>query len=54
MGLRQVAVQLCGLLGLRKNELRLLTEGDFDLGKGTFVVQARAGRSRSRRSGSTG
>jgi integrase len=40
----QVAVQLCGLLGLRKNELRLLRVGDFDLGIGTFVVHGKGGK----------
>ena len=37
----QIAVQLLGLLGLRKNELRLLQVKDFDLGKGTFIVHGK-------------
>ena len=37
----QIAVQLLGLLGLRKNELRLLRVKDFDLGKGTFIVHGK-------------
>jgi site-specific recombinase XerD len=37
----QIAVQLLGLLGLRKNELRLLQVRDFDLGRGTFIVHGK-------------
>jgi len=37
----QIAVQLLGLLGLRKNELRLLQVKDFDLGKGTFIIHGK-------------
>ena len=37
----QIAVQLLGLLGLRKNELRLLRVKDFDLGKGTFIIHGK-------------
>ena len=37
----QIAVQLLGFLGLRKNELRLLQVKDFDLGKGTFIVHGK-------------
>jgi len=37
----QIAVQLLGRLALRKNELRLLKVGDFDLTKSTFVVHGK-------------
>ena len=37
----QIAIQLWGLLGLRKNELRLLQVKDFDLGRGTFIVHGK-------------
>jgi len=40
----QIAVQLLGRLALRKNELRLLRVGDFDLAKGTFVVHGKGGK----------
>lgn len=40
----QIAVQLLGRLGLRKNELRLLKVGDFDIGKGTFVIHGKGGK----------
>lgn len=40
----QIAIQLLGRLALRKNELRLLTVRDFDLGKGTFVVHGKGGK----------
>ena len=39
----QICVQLLGRLALRKNELRLLRVGDFDLGAG-HVRRARQGR----------
>jgi integrase/recombinase XerD len=39
----QICVQLLALLGLRKNELRLLRLRDFDLGKGSFLVHAKGG-----------
>jgi integrase len=37
----QIAIQLWGLLGLRKNEVRLLQVKDFDLGRGTFIVHGK-------------
>jgi hypothetical protein len=37
----QIAVQLLGRLALRKNELRLLKVGDFDLTQGTFIVHGK-------------
>ena len=40
----QIAVQLLGLLGLRKNELRLLRVKDFDVGKGTFIVHGKGNK----------
>jgi site-specific recombinase XerD len=40
----QVAVQLLGRLALRKNELRLLKVGDFDLGKGTVCIHGKGGK----------
>jgi len=39
----QICVQLLGLLGLRKNELRLVQIGDFNLSDGTVRVQAKGG-----------
>ena len=41
----QIAVQLLGRLGLRKNELRLIQVGDFDLIHGTCRFTQRAGTS---------
>jgi site-specific recombinase XerC len=44
-GLRdQIALQLLGLLGLRKNELRLLQIKDFDLAGGNVTVQGKGGK----------
>jgi integrase len=40
----QIAVQLLGRLALRKNELRLLRLGDFDLGRGTVKVHGKGGK----------
>ncbi|CAN5214718.1 hypothetical protein BH20ACT13_BH20ACT13_01780 [soil metagenome] len=40
----QIAIQLLGRLGLRRNELRLLRVSDFDLGKGTFLVHGKGGK----------
>lgn len=40
----QIAIQLLGRLALRKNELRLLRVGDFDLAKGTFTVNGKGGK----------
>ncbi len=40
----QIAVRLLGRLALRKNELRLLKVGDFDLTKGTFIVHGKGGK----------
>ena len=39
----QIGVQLLGRLGLRKNELRLVQVGDFDLIHGTVKVHAKGG-----------
>lgn len=39
----QICVQLLGLLGLRKNELRLVQIGDFNLADGTVRVHAKGG-----------
>jgi integrase/recombinase XerD len=39
----QIAVQLLGRLGLRKNELRLVQVGDFDLIHGDVKVHAKGG-----------
>jgi len=40
----QIAVQLLGQLALRRNELRLLRVGDFDLAKGTVLVHGKGGK----------
>jgi site-specific recombinase XerD len=40
----QAAIQLLGLLGLRKNELRLLKVDDFDLGRGTLLIHGKGGK----------
>jgi len=40
----QICVQLLGRLALRKNELRLLRVGDFDLGKSTVLVHGKGGK----------
>ena len=40
----QIAVRLLGRLALRKNELRLLKVGDFDLAQGTFLVHGKGGK----------
>jgi site-specific recombinase XerD len=40
----QICVQLVGRLGLRRNELRLLQVGDFDLGRGTVRVHGKGGK----------
>jgi site-specific recombinase XerD len=39
----QICVQLCGRLGLRRNELRLIQVGDFNLAHGTVKVHAKGG-----------
>ena len=39
----QIAIQLLGRLGLRKNELRLVQVGDFDLIHGNVKVHAKGG-----------
>jgi integrase/recombinase XerD len=39
----QICVQLLGRLGLRRNELRLIQIGDFDLARGTVKVHAKGG-----------
>ena len=41
----QIGVQLLGRLALRKNELRLLKVGDFDLARARSSFTARAARS---------
>ena len=40
----QIAVQLLGRLALRRNELRLLKVGDFDMGRGTVRVHGKGGK----------
>ncbi len=40
----QIGVQLLGRLGLRRNELRLVTIGDFELGRGTVRVHGKGGK----------
>jgi site-specific recombinase XerD len=40
----QIAVQLLGRLALRRNELRLLRVGDFDLSRGTVRVHGKGGK----------
>ena len=40
----QIALQLLGRLGLRKNELRLLKLRDFDLARGTVLVHGKGGK----------
>ena len=40
----QIAMQLLGRLGLRKNELRLLQVGDFDVARGTVRVHDKGGK----------
>lgn len=40
----QIAVQLLGRLALRKNELRLIRLGDFDLVRGTVLVHGKGGK----------
>lgn len=40
----QIGIQLLGMLGLRRNELRLLRLQDFDLGKGTVLVHGKGGK----------
>jgi len=37
-------VQLLGRLALRRNELRLLNVGDFDMGRGTVRVHGKGGK----------
>lgn len=39
----QICVQLCGRLGLRRNELRLIQIGDFNLSHSTVKVHAKGG-----------
>ena len=39
----QICVQLLGRLGLRKNELRMIRIGDFNIIKGTVSVHAKGG-----------
>lgn len=40
----QIAVQLLGMLALRKNELRLIRLSDFDLAKSTLLVHGKGGK----------
>jgi site-specific recombinase XerD len=40
----QIALQMLGRLALRKNELRLLRLGDFDLAHGTVTVHGKGGK----------
>jgi integrase/recombinase XerC len=40
----QIALQLLGRLGLRRNELRLLRLMDFDLSRGTVLVHGKGGK----------
>jgi integrase/recombinase XerC len=40
----QIALALLGHLGLRRNELRLFTVGDFDLARGTVRVHGKGGK----------
>lgn len=40
----QIAIQLLGRLGLRRNELRLLKISDFDLGRATVRVHGKGGK----------
>ena len=40
----QIAVQLLGMLALRKNELRLIRLSDFDLAKSTLLVHGKGNK----------
>ena len=40
----QIAIQLLGRLALRRNELRLLQVGDFDLTRGTVKIHGKGGK----------